>query len=234
MQPAIPTAQVEAFESGGAPLRAAARGGLVAVRTTLDPAASRDDALVGSVVGAPGSLPPMFSALHLDTVRGVPDLTARRASDGDYGEDGERDGEGGAPPDRAAEVSESSDDAKPPPGSGVRGLTGVAGVAAVPDFDEEGGDASAAASRSSALLVEMTSRIHAGATSAPPARAADDEAALRAPPPKLRKGELVRVHAGTACVGAVIVRASRRAAKVGRALARPRLTVTHGAYGVRS
>ncbi|MFQ6135236.1 MAG: translation initiation factor IF-2 subunit gamma, partial [Nitrososphaerales archaeon] len=42
-------------------------GGLVALGTTLDPAITRADSLLGSVVGLPGELPPVHDSLSIET-----------------------------------------------------------------------------------------------------------------------------------------------------------------------
>ncbi len=42
-------------------------GGLVALGTTLDPAITRADSLLGSVVGLPGELPPVHHSVSIDT-----------------------------------------------------------------------------------------------------------------------------------------------------------------------
>jgi translation initiation factor 2 subunit 3 len=54
-------------------------GGLIAVATKLDPALTKGDALVGSVVGLPGQLPPVHETLTMDvelfeTAVGTPEL----------------------------------------------------------------------------------------------------------------------------------------------------------------
>ena len=52
--------------NAGGPAKAAKPGGLVGIGTTLDPALTRADALVGSMVGKPGSLPPVVSTCGLE------------------------------------------------------------------------------------------------------------------------------------------------------------------------
>ena len=42
-------------------------GGLVAIGTTLDPATTKSDSLLGNVIGKPGSLPPVWNEISLET-----------------------------------------------------------------------------------------------------------------------------------------------------------------------
>ena len=72
------TSEVTSLHSGGMPRKDVRPGGLVAIRTGLDPALTKADSLVGRVVGHPGSLPPMMSKMTaethlLDRVVGVAD-----------------------------------------------------------------------------------------------------------------------------------------------------------------
>jgi translation initiation factor 2 subunit 3 len=46
--------------TGNVSLETASAGGLVALRTTLDPAYCADDRLIGSVIGPPNTLPPVW------------------------------------------------------------------------------------------------------------------------------------------------------------------------------
>jgi len=48
------------------PLRTALPGGLIAVGLLLDPSLTRQDRLVGQVVGRKDELPPVFSSLHIE------------------------------------------------------------------------------------------------------------------------------------------------------------------------
>lgn len=63
--------KVVGIEYGGEKAEEARPGGLVGVMTTLDPALTKADALAGSVVGKPGTLPPVWSSLELE-VRELP------------------------------------------------------------------------------------------------------------------------------------------------------------------
>lgn len=61
-----------ALMTGKTPLQKATAGGLVAFRTTLCPSLCADDRLVGSVVGPPGTLPPVWGpGLLLDSIQFV-------------------------------------------------------------------------------------------------------------------------------------------------------------------
>lgn len=62
-QPLLTT--VASLSSDKTPLREAVPGGLIGVGTLLDPSLGRDDGLVGQVVGAHGSLPPVFQDLQV-------------------------------------------------------------------------------------------------------------------------------------------------------------------------
>ena len=42
-------------------------GGLVAIGTTLDPATTKSDSLLGNVIGKPGSLPPVWNEISVET-----------------------------------------------------------------------------------------------------------------------------------------------------------------------
>lgn len=84
---------VEGIKSDDVELARAARGGLVALRTRLDPAATRDDALVGAVAGAPGTLPAVWGpSLLLTEVALVEELAGiaeRDASSDDEDDEGD-------------------------------------------------------------------------------------------------------------------------------------------------
>ena len=55
------------LQSGGMPRKEVHPGGLVAIRTGLDPSLTKADSLVGRVVGHPGSLPAMIMKLTAET-----------------------------------------------------------------------------------------------------------------------------------------------------------------------
>ena len=61
------TTEVDSLHSGGMPRKDVRPGGLLAIRTKLDPAQTKSDKLVGRVVGYPGSLPPMVSKLAMES-----------------------------------------------------------------------------------------------------------------------------------------------------------------------
>ncbi len=57
--------KIAAIYSGNAPVDEKGPGGSLALSTTLDPSLTKADAFVGDVVGLPGKLPPVVSALNL-------------------------------------------------------------------------------------------------------------------------------------------------------------------------
>lgn len=57
---------IESIMSGGEEVEVATPGGLLAVSTLLDPQLTKSDSLVGKVVGAPGTLPPVWHDFTLD------------------------------------------------------------------------------------------------------------------------------------------------------------------------
>ena len=58
--------QQKSIQSGsGAKLKTADPGGLIGVRTTLDSAFARADALIGNMAGIPGELPPLIDRITL-------------------------------------------------------------------------------------------------------------------------------------------------------------------------
>ena len=59
--------KVTSLYAGGESVSKAACGGLIGIGTTLDPALTKADGLVGNVAGAPGSLPPVFEHIALET-----------------------------------------------------------------------------------------------------------------------------------------------------------------------
>lgn len=61
-------------------------GGLIGVRTTLDPSLTRQNKLVGQVVGEPDKMPPIFSGIEV-TYTLLPEVIGAKA-DGDKGKDG--------------------------------------------------------------------------------------------------------------------------------------------------
>jgi len=58
--------EVTSLHSGGGAVKEAMPGGLVGVGTLLDPSLSKSDGLVGSLVGKPGTLPPVLQEVSLD------------------------------------------------------------------------------------------------------------------------------------------------------------------------
>ncbi|MFP3265955.1 MAG: translation initiation factor IF-2 subunit gamma [Thermoproteus sp.] len=58
--------KVVGIEYGGEKAEEARPGGLLGLMTTLDPALTKADALAGSVVGKPGTLPPVWTSLELE------------------------------------------------------------------------------------------------------------------------------------------------------------------------
>ncbi|UCD46141.1 MAG: translation initiation factor IF-2 subunit gamma [Candidatus Bathyarchaeota archaeon] len=58
--------EVTSLHSGGGAVKEAMPGGLVGVGTQLDPSLSKSDGLVGSLVGKPGTLPPVLQEVSLD------------------------------------------------------------------------------------------------------------------------------------------------------------------------
>ena len=71
--------QVEEIMTGKNALESASAGGLVALRTTLDPSFCTDDRLIGSVVGAPGTLPPVWGpGLFLDKLRSLDSSSSKK------------------------------------------------------------------------------------------------------------------------------------------------------------
>ncbi len=61
------TTTVTSVVSGGQPLKKLTCGGSSAMMTALDPGLVKSDSLVGSVVGRPGALPPVWYMLRLKT-----------------------------------------------------------------------------------------------------------------------------------------------------------------------
>ncbi|MEM2869574.1 MAG: translation initiation factor IF-2 subunit gamma [Thermoplasmata archaeon] len=59
--------RVVSLVSGGREVKSAAPGGLVGIGTELDPFFTKSDALVGNMLGAPGTLPPVWDTLVLKT-----------------------------------------------------------------------------------------------------------------------------------------------------------------------
>jgi len=58
---------ITSLKTGNQPLEKAYPGGLIAVGTTLDPSLTKADALIGNVVGYPGTLPPTLYDVEIDT-----------------------------------------------------------------------------------------------------------------------------------------------------------------------
>ncbi len=61
------TSAITQIFSGGAPVRKIGPGGSMALGTFLDPSIVKSDALAGSMVGAPGKLPPVHYQITLET-----------------------------------------------------------------------------------------------------------------------------------------------------------------------
>ena len=59
-------AEVESLHSGIS-RKNLGPGGLVAIGTSLDPAMTKSDSLLGNVIGKPGSLPPVWDRLKVET-----------------------------------------------------------------------------------------------------------------------------------------------------------------------
>ena len=58
--------EITSLHAGGGAVNEALPGGLVGVGTTLDPSLTKSDGLVGSMIGEPGTLPPVLSDINLD------------------------------------------------------------------------------------------------------------------------------------------------------------------------
>ena len=58
--------EITSLHISGGPVKEALPGGLVGVGTLLDPSLTKSDGLVGSLIGRPGTLPPVLSELSLD------------------------------------------------------------------------------------------------------------------------------------------------------------------------
>lgn len=58
--------KIVSLHAGRSPVEEAVPGGLIGVGTGLDPSLTKGDSLVGSVVGAPGSLPEVLETLELE------------------------------------------------------------------------------------------------------------------------------------------------------------------------
>jgi translation initiation factor 2 subunit 3 len=58
--------EITSLHVGGAAVEEALPGGLAGVGTMLDPSITKSDGLVGSLVGKPGTLPPVLEKLVLD------------------------------------------------------------------------------------------------------------------------------------------------------------------------
>ena len=59
--------KIASLVAGGAPMKEVHPGGSMAAMTELDPSIVKSDQLVGSVVGKPGKLPPVWNELKLET-----------------------------------------------------------------------------------------------------------------------------------------------------------------------
>ncbi|MBR9676663.1 translation initiation factor IF-2 subunit gamma [Candidatus Woesearchaeota archaeon] len=60
------TTKIASINTGGQTVKEAIPGGSIGLLTTLDPSIVKSDALVGSVVGTPGKLPPVLSELTVE------------------------------------------------------------------------------------------------------------------------------------------------------------------------
>lgn len=58
--------EITTLHVGGGPVEEALSGGLVGVGTMLDPSLTKSDGLVGSLIGRPGTLPPVRDEMSLD------------------------------------------------------------------------------------------------------------------------------------------------------------------------
>ncbi len=54
------------IRAGGRSVEEASSGGLIGVETTLDPALTKSDSLVGNMCGKPGTLPPTWNSLEIE------------------------------------------------------------------------------------------------------------------------------------------------------------------------
>jgi len=61
------TTEIVSMEKAGEKLKEAGAGGLLGVKTKLDPYFTKADGLVGNVVGLPGKIPPVWQKLKLQT-----------------------------------------------------------------------------------------------------------------------------------------------------------------------
>jgi len=78
------TTKVRSLYSGGLALEEAGPGGLIAIGTGLDPAYTKSDSLVGRLVGVPGTLPPIQTAIAIrtDLMKRVVGVSAELAVEG--------------------------------------------------------------------------------------------------------------------------------------------------------
>jgi len=58
--------EVTSLQTGGGNVKTALPGGLVGVGSKLDPSLTKSDGLVGSLIGKPGTLPPVLTDINLD------------------------------------------------------------------------------------------------------------------------------------------------------------------------
>ncbi len=58
--------EITSLHTGGGPVKEAMPGGLTGVGTLLDPSLTKSDGLVGSLIGRPGTLPPVLADMSLD------------------------------------------------------------------------------------------------------------------------------------------------------------------------
>jgi translation initiation factor 2 subunit 3 len=60
------TTRVTSLHSGSSERKSVTAGGLVAIGTGLDPAITKSDSMLGSLIGRPGTLPPVLEKLQMD------------------------------------------------------------------------------------------------------------------------------------------------------------------------
>ena len=60
------TTSVTSLHSGSSERKSVTAGGLVAIGTGLDPAITKSDSMLGSLIGRPGTLPPVLEKLRMD------------------------------------------------------------------------------------------------------------------------------------------------------------------------
>ncbi|MCS7146509.1 MAG: translation initiation factor IF-2 subunit gamma [Nitrososphaerota archaeon] len=58
--------EVVGIQAGGRSVEEATSGGLIGIETTLDPALTKSDAMVGNIAGVPAELPPVWKTLEIE------------------------------------------------------------------------------------------------------------------------------------------------------------------------